>query len=236
MKPKGKLYLIPSPLGEDSDSILPQSAITEIAHVQYFIVERGKTARRFLKKLPMKFPLQEMTFFELNKRTEEEELVTFIAPLLEGHDVGILSEAGCPGVADPGAQIVELAHQQAINVNPLIGPSSLLLALMGSGMNGQKFAFHGYLPVKSHDKKHQIRQLEQQSSHQNQTQIFIETPYRNNQLFSDFLNFLRPSTKLCVATDLSLNTQFIQTKTIKNWKKVKAPDLHKRPTVFLFLC
>jgi 16S rRNA (cytidine1402-2'-O)-methyltransferase len=230
---KGKLYLIPSPLGEAAEYVIPPYVIEHLDQMKYIIAERGKTSRAFMKAAIPEKDFSPITFFELDKHTEPQDLPAFIAPLLQGHDVGLLSEAGCPGVADPGAAVVALAHQHGIEVRPLVGPSSLLLALMASGMSGQSFCFHGYLPSKKPALNHALTKLEQMAIRHKQTQLFIETPYRNNPLLQDAVNTLSPTTKLCVATDLTMSTQFIVTKTIAEWKKDGLPDLHKRATVFL---
>lgn len=174
-----------------------------------------------------------LNLFELNKHTDASEIQSFLTPLLDGKDMGLMSDAGCPGVADPGAAIVALAHEKGIKVVPLVGPSSILLSLMASGMNGQSFAFHGYLPIDKNEKKNKIKQLEKISAEQNQSQLFIETPYRNNQMLDDLIKFLNPNTSLCVACDITLETEYILTKPVAQWKKNK-PDLHKRPCIFIF--
>ncbi len=230
---KGKLYLIPTPLGESTAHTIPEYVITVIHQLNCFIAERPKTARRFLKeiKTPVAFP--DMTFFELNKRTDPNELSNFLRPALEGTDIGLLSEAGVPGVADPGAEMVALAHKHGIEVVPLVGPSSILLALMASGLSGQRFAFHGYLPIKRPERVKELAKLESLSQRTGQTQIFIETPYRNNDWLKDAINSLSSNIFLCVAADLSLSSQYIATKSVKDWKKGTLPDLHKRPAIFL---
>ncbi len=230
---KGKLYLIPSALGEQAIHTIPPYVIERLHQLDFFIAERGKTARAFIKATEPVKPFSKLTFFELNKFTEESEIPSFMEPLDSGHNVGLLSEAGCPGVADPGAVIVELAHQKGIEVVPLVGPSSLLLALMGSGMNGQSFCFHGYLPAKRNALPNALKKLESMAVRHKQTQLFIEAPYRNNPMLVEAVRTLAPTTKLCIATDLTLPSQYIVTKTIAEWKKEELPNLHKRPTVFL---
>lgn len=230
---KGKLYLIPASLGENTMHTIPQYVIDQIHLLDEFIVERAKTARRYLKVLNTPVPFEQMTFHELNKRTEKSALNGFLNNAVQGKDIGLLSEAGCPGVADPGAEIVALAHKRGIEVVPFVGPSSILLALMASGMNGQNFAFSGYLAIKKPERTQHLKQLEHNSSRFNQTQIFIETPYRNNGLIEDMLKSLKPVTKLCIAADLTLTTQFIKTRTIEQWNKEIRPDLHKRLAIFL---
>ncbi len=227
------LYLIPNVLSEDSrDGVLPSEIKPICVQTKYFIVENVRTARRFLKKVEPSINIDELTFFLLNKRTSYKEKMDSIAPLLKGHDVGIISEAGCPGVADPGADIVELAHKNGIKVVPLVGPSSILLSLMASGLNGQNFAFIGYIPVKPYERTRTIMYLDKKVRHDKQTQIFIETPYRNNQLVNDLLSKCSASTKLCIAMDITGEKEYIVTKTMKDWKG-NVPDMHKRPVIFL---
>jgi 16S rRNA (cytidine1402-2'-O)-methyltransferase len=199
--------------------------------IHVFIVEKERTARRFLKKLGYSKSLDDLVLFPLNKHTTPDAIAAYLKPLLEGTDVGLLSEAGCPAVADPGSQVVALAHQHSIRVVPLTGPSSLLLALMASGMNGQSFVFHGYLPRDSHNRINRIRALEG-AAQKGQTQLFIETPYRNEQLLRDLLASCRASTRLCIAADITLQSEQIQTRSIAEWKE-KPPALNKRPVVFL---
>jgi 16S rRNA (cytidine1402-2'-O)-methyltransferase len=231
----GKLYLIPSSLGDNTVHSIPQHTI-EVAHsLDIFIAERAKTARHFLKALKTPVPFNDMTFYELNKKTPTEEIRHFLKDAENGKNVGLLSEAGCPGVADPGAVIVQLAHKKGIEVIPLVGPSSILLALMASGMNGQSFAFVGYLGVKKPDRVRDLKRLELLARKQNQTQIFIETPYRNMPLIEDMINSLSPTTRLCIAANLTLPTEYIKTKTIQEWKQTKLPELHKQPAIFLIL-
>jgi 16S rRNA (cytidine1402-2'-O)-methyltransferase len=232
----GTLYLIPAPLGESVYLPVPAYVVDIVHSLEVFIVEKGKTARQYLKHLQTPIAFQDMTFFELNKFTDLKDLPSFLAPALElGKNVGLMSEAGCPGVADPGADVIKLAHELNLEVVPLVGPSSILLALMASGLNGQTFAFQGYLPIKIPERSKRIQQLEQVAKRLNQTQIFIETPYRNNAFLSDLLKNLNPDTLLCVATDLTLPTQFIKTKTVFSWKNSELPNLDKRPAIFLFL-
>ncbi len=233
MNKKGKLYLIPAPLGEGVINTIPAYVLEILHELNFFIAERAKTARHFIKKTNPVKAFSELSFSELNKRTSPEEIQTFLNPVFEGNDVGLLSEAGCPGVADPGAVIVEMAHRNDIEVIPLVGPSSILLALMASGMNGQSFAFQGYLSAKRPDLVKDLKRLEQLSQKLKQTQIFIETPYRNGQLIETALKTLSPKTRFCIAADLTLTTQFIQTKRIQDWRKFTIQDLHKRPAIFL---
>lgn len=233
MATTGTLYLIPCPLGEGATYTLPQYLVDIIHQLDYFIVERGKTARQFLKTTNLPKPLQELTYFELNKHDPLKGIKEFLEPALEGHNIGLISEAGAPGVADPGADVVRLAHSLDIPVHPLVGPSSILLALMASGMNGQEFCFRGYLSPKKLDLAKDLRQLEQLSAKFNQTQIFIETPYRNQQVVETALNSLGPQTYFGIATDLTLPSQYIKTQQIHQWLRSELPDINKRPTVFL---
>ncbi|OIQ16278.1 MAG: SAM-dependent methyltransferase [Flavobacterium sp. MedPE-SWcel] len=230
----GKLYLLPVPLGTDADpkQVLPETVAKSIEFIDHYIVENEKTARRFIKAILPTKKQPELKLSVLNKRTETSEHDDFIQPCLEGENVGLMSEAGCPGVADPGAAIAKLAHEKGIQVVPLVGPSSILLAIMASGMNGQSFAFNGYLPIDKSDKKSAIKNFEQLSFNKNQSQLFIETPYRNNKLIEDILNTLQPSTHLCIAADITLETEYIKTKTVAQWKKER-PDLHNRPSIFI---
>lgn len=230
---KGKLYLIPTTLGDNEPlEVLPISIKRVIEAVDHYIVENEKSARRFIKKISPRKSQPGLHIEVLNKYTEAESLPTFLQPCLEGLNVGIISEAGCPGIADPGADVVRIAHQKNIQVVPLVGPSSIVLALMSSGMNGQNFAFNGYLPIDSVDRKKTIKLLEKKSRDIKQSQIFIETPYRNDKLFKELLASLSNSTRLCIACDITLNTEFIQTKSIADWKKSNV-DLNKRPAIFI---
>lgn len=230
---KGKLFLIPNLLGDGNpEEILPRNVITTIRQLQYFIVEDVRTIRRFLSKVKIPTPIDSLTFFTLNEHTPATEINAFLDPAKD-HDIGVLSEAGVPGVADPGADIVRLAHQKGIQVVPLVGPSSILMAVMASGLNGQNFAFNGYLPVKHPDRVSKIKHFEKRALTENQTQVFIEAPYRNMQLLEDILTTCQPSTMLGIGADISLETEFIKTQTIEQWRK-KMPELHKRPAIFLF--
>ena len=229
----GKLYLIPTTLGDsDPTDVLPQKVKRIIELLDYYIVENEKTARKSIKIVDPEKQQSELKLSLLNKHTEASEHVAMLEPCLRGISVGLLSEAGCPGVADPGAAIVEIAHQKGIQVVPLVGPSSILLAIMGSGMNGQSFAFNGYLPIDKAEKKNAIKNLEKLSFDKDQSQLFIETPYRNNKIFEDLLSMLQPSTHLCVACDITLPTEYIKTYKVSEWKKVKV-DLHNRPAIFI---
>lgn len=233
MKTLGKLYLIPVPLGDnDPNEVLPQTIQRTIDFIDDFIVENEKDARRFIKAIHPQKVQASLRLKSLNKHTEVSEHQAMIAPCLEGKNVGLMSDAGCPGVADPGAAIVKLAHEKGVQVVPLVGPSSILLAMMGSGMNGQSFAFNGYLPIDKGEKKSVLKNYEALSQNKNQSQLFIETPYRNNKLLEDLLQALQPNTHLCVAADLTLPTEFIKTFRVQDWKKVKV-DLHNRPAIFI---
>ncbi|EAR01544.1 SAM-dependent methyltransferase [Maribacter sp. HTCC2170] len=232
-KVKGKLFLIPSTLGDNEPlEVLPISIKRTIEQIDHYIVENEKTARRFIKKISPRKSQPGLQIEVLNKYTEPTELPNFLDPCLKGIDVGILSEAGCPGIADPGAEVVKIAHQKNIQVVPLVGPSSLLLALMSSGMNGQNFAFNGYLPIESNDRKKTIKSLEKRSRDLKQSQMFIETPYRNEKLFQELLKSLSGHTMLCIACDITLPTEFIATKSIADWKNTSL-DLNKRPAIFI---
>ena len=246
----GTLYLIPNTLGHIEASqgnvlahIIPETVQAMSAQLQYFVAENAKTTRAYLKTLALYHPLaktiQEMQIAELNVNTPEAALQSLLSPLLEGHDVGLISEAGVPAVADPGTNLVRLAHQHKITVRPLVGPSSILLALMGSGLNGQSFAFHGYLPTDAAQRAKRIKELEDRSRKEKQTQMLIETPYRNAAMLEALATNCQAHTLICIATDLSLPSESIQTKTAGEWKKLlqanAAPDFHKKPTVFLFL-
>lgn len=232
--PTGTLYLIPITLGETTNplDVLPQTVKRAIEMLDIFIVENEKTARRFIKSICPEKKQSELILFPLNKHTETSEYKAYIKPLLEGKSVGVMSEAGCPGVADPGAVIVDLAHKRNIKVTPLVGPSSILLSVMASGMNGQSFAFNGYLPIDKSEKKSALKGLEKLSQEKNQSQLFIETPYRNNQLLQDMAQILSPNTLVCVACDITLETEFISTKPASQWKNTTV-DLHKRPCIFI---
>lgn len=234
MNNSGKLYLIPTRLGDQPPlEVLPLSIRKKITDINHFIVESEKVARRFIKKIVPTKSQNKLEISLLNKFTQDIEIPEFLMPCSEGHDVGLMTDAGCPGIADPGAKVVAFAHRQNIQVVPLVGPSSIILALMASGLNGQNFAFNGYLPIDKGECKKQIKQLEKQAEHHQQAQIFIETPYRNEQLFQTFLKILKPQTQLCVAVDLTLDTEFVKTKTIADWRTEK-PDWHKRPAIFIF--
>ena len=228
-----KLFLIPTTLGDTTiERVLPPELTGIISAIQVFIVENIRTARRFLKKVNPAIVIDDLTFFELNQHTDRKEISRFLEPITNGLDIGIISEAGCPAVADPGADVVKIAHTKNIQVVPLVGPSSILLALMASGMSGQNFAFNGYLPIKNPDKAQQIKFLERRMLSEGQTQIFIEAPYRNLQLLDDLLKNCEPQTMLCIAADITLDTEFIQAKPVSYWK-THLPDIQKRPAIFM---
>ena len=227
------LYLIPTSLGESSfDHILPAHNTEIVTELKHFIVEDIRTARRFLKKADPTIEIENLTFYILNQHTTPDELSSFIRPLFDGFDLGVLSEAGCPAIADPGADIVALAQQHNFKVVPLVGPSSILLSLMASGFNGQSFAFVGYLPIDAAERSKMIRKLETRAYTEDQSQIFIETPYRNMKMLDEIVKTCQPNTKLCIAVDITLSTEYIKTKKIKDWK-TQLPDLNKRPCIFL---
>ena len=229
---KGTLYLIPVALGgEDARSLLPPATLDVARGLSTFIVENAKSARAFLKAIGHPRPLQELSFHLLDEHTSEADIEPLVALLLKGENCGLISEAGCPAVADPGAALVRRAHGAGIRVEPLVGPSSILLALMASGMNGQRFAFHGYLPVESGERKRRLRELEDDAARADATQLFIEVPYRNGAMLEAMLEHCRGDTLLCIATDLTLSGESIATRTVAEWKK-KPPDLDRRPTVF----
>lgn len=231
--PLGKLFLIPTTLGDnDPLEVLPIKVKQIIDQIDTFIVENDKTARHFIKRISPEKSQPALKMFHLNKHTDAADLPTFLEPCLNGVNVGLLSEAGCPGIADPGADVVKIAHKKNIKVVPLVGPSSILMALMGSGMNGQRFAFNGYLPIDKGERKSEIKRLERLSFEQDQSQLFIETPYRNNKMLEDLCSVLDQNTNICVACDITLPTEFIKTQTASQWKK-NSVDLHKRPTLFI---
>ena len=232
---KGQIFLIPCPLGEHAPmSVLPLTVLKVIEATNHYVVEHEKNARRFIKSIYPQKNQADLKLSTINKFTDPLEIPELIRPCLEGFDLGIISDAGCPGVADPGAEVIHMAHKNGIKVVPLVGPSSILLALMASGLNGQKFAFHGYLSIDKDERKQSLKQLEKQSQQEGQTQIFIETPYRNNQLLEAMTTHLKADTQLCVACNLTLQDEFILSKEIRQWQPA-AHDLHKRPCIFLFL-
>ena len=232
----GTLYLIPVTLGGDNiHAVLPPNVIAQTQKLEHFVVENEKSARQFLSLIKPLKPIRELQFNLLNEHTDDKTLPNLLNPLQAGHDVGLMSEAGCPAVADPGAKLVALAHQKGIRVTPLVGPSAILLALMASGLNGQQFAFLGYLPVDKAARATKLKEIEKRSQTHKETQIFIETPYRNQQMLEAILSTCNASTRLCIASQASLGGEFIITKRISEWKQSTLPDLHKKPTVFLLL-
>lgn len=227
------LYLIPTTLGEsETEHVIPSEVSFITRDIKYFIVENIRTARRYLRKMDPQLNIDELHFFELNQHTDSLVTAQYLNPIIEGFDVGIISEAGCPGIADPGAEVVKQAHLKQIRVIPLVGPSSILLSLMASGMNGQNFAFIGYIPVKPTERVKAIKEIEKRSINEKQTQIFIEAPYRNTQLINDLIHTLNDQTRLCIACDITLDSEYIKTQTVAQWKK-GVPDLNKRPAIFL---
>jgi len=226
----GKLYLVPNKLGESEDNKFLVSHQSLISKTKYFIFENEKPGRVFIKEISPEKKQSELNISILNKHTTEEEFNDFLNPCLNGNDIALISDAGCPGIADPGSEIVRLAHQSKIKVVPLVGPSSILLALMASGMSGQNFKFNGYLPIEKNERKSKIKNLEKTSIIT--TQIFMETPYRNNKFVSVLLEVLKPETELCIACDITLTTEYIKTKKVKEWKSTKI-DINKRPAIFL---
>lgn len=230
---KGNLYLLPTTLGDNEPmEVLPFLVKEMIEKLDYFIVENEKTARKFIKRIAPEKSQPSLTLFSLDKYADQLEVSTYLDVCSKGISVGLLSEAGVPAIADPGAEIVKLAHQKNIRVIPLVGPSSIILAMMASGFNGQNFAFNGYLPIEASERKEAIKSLEKLSKEKNQSQIFIETPYRNEKLFVDLKSTLNSATKLCVACDITLSSEYIKTLEIKDWKN-EHPDLNKRPTIFI---
>jgi len=232
----GTLYFIPVTLGDDNLArALPPDVISIAQKLEIFVVENEKTARRFLGLMKTQKPVRELMLHTLNEHTDDKAVPALLAPLLAGKDVGLMSEAGCPGIADPGAKLAALAHEKGIRVSPLVGPSSILLSLMASGFNGQRFTFLGYLPADKAARIQRLKEIEKLSQKNNETQIFIETPYRNQHLLDDILASCQPETRLCIACNISLQDEFIVTKRVKDWKQHALPDLHKKPTVFLLL-
>ncbi|MGJ8745968.1 SAM-dependent methyltransferase [Polaribacter sp.] len=229
----GKLYLIPTTLGETEPlEVMPLSVKKVVEQIDYYIVENEKSARRFIKKISPKKSQPSLQLLLLDKYAEEIETRSYLDVCKEGINIGLLSEAGVPAIADPGASIVKLAHQKNIQVVPLVGPSSILLAMMSSGMNGQNFAFNGYLPIDKSDRKRALKDLEKLSHDKNQSQIFIETPYRNDKMFADLKAILAPNTHLCIAADITLSSEYIKSMTVQEWKH-QQPDLHKKPAIFI---
>lgn len=228
----GKLFLIPNTLGETPiERVIPTEVVLLIKQIKVFASENPKNTRRFLKKIDRNINVDELTFLELNEHSEHQTILSYIQWLKE-NDIGIISEAGCPGIADPGAELVELAHQNQYEVVPLVGPSSVLLSLIASGFNGQNFSFNGYLPIQSSERQRALKSFEKQSATENRTQIFIETPYRNQKLLEEMLRILNSQTLLSIACDITTENEYIKVMSIQDWKKEK-PDINKRPTIFL---
>ena len=233
MNKKGTFYLIPVGMGNnDSQRIIPEYNISIIKELKHFVTENGKTARAFLKDTIKDIVLQDLFYYELNHHTKPEELTVFLKLLLDGNSIGLMSEAGCPGIADPGAELLKLAHKNNIRVVPLIGPSSILLTIMASGLNGQNFAFNGYLPKDKHDRVRKLKELEKLSLSKNQSQYFIETPYRNSQLINELLTTLSPATHLIIACSITTADEYISMKSIADWKKITLPNFDKKPCMF----
>ena len=227
------LFLIPVTLGDtEHRKVLPDYNREIISQIKHFIVEDVRTARRFLKQSNPTMVIDDIRFYELNKHTSPEQVSDYLAPLAKGESIGLISESGCPAVADPGAEIVAIAQQHNYPVTPLVGPSSLLMALMASGFNGQRFAFHGYLPIDAAERAERIKVLESRIYSEHQTQLCIETPYRNNKLMEDLVRICRPATKLCVATNITCDNESIRTRSVREWAN-NIPDLNKKPTLFL---
>lgn len=231
---KGTLYLIPTPLGDGGElsAILPDSVQQLVRSLDYFVAENPKTTRQFLKRVGTTRPLQEISISTLNEHTPVEQIPTLLGALMEGKDVGLVSEAGCPAVADPGALLVAAAHREGIKVVPMVGPSSILLALMASGMSGQSFVFHGYLPANREERIKRLRELEKESRAKRQTQIFIETPYRNLQMFEDVVSACQSHSQLCLAVNLTQSDELIETHSMAEWRGRK-PEVEKKPAIFL---
>lgn len=232
----GTLYFIPVTLGDDNiTKVLPPDVVTIAQQLDEFIVENEKTARHFLGTIKHSKPIRELVLKTLNEHTVDKDLPALLGSLMAGKDIGLMSEAGCPGIADPGAKLAALAHQKGIRVAPLVGPSSILLSLMASGLNGQRFTFLGYLPTDKAARITQLKDIEKHSKYVQETQLFIETPYRNQHMLEDILANCQSETRLCIACNISLSDEYIVTKRIKEWKQATLPDLHKKPTVFLLL-
>ena len=227
------LYLLPVTLGDTAiEKVLPSYNKEIILGIKYFIVEDVRSARRFLKKVDRDINIDELSFYPLNKHTSPEDISGYLKPLIDGNSMGVISEAGCPAVADPGADVVAIAQRKNLKVVPLVGPSSIILSVLGSGFNGQSFAFHGYLPIEPGERQKRLKELEQRIYSEHQTQLFIETPYRNNKMMEDILKACRPQTKLCIAANITCEGEYIKTRTVKEWKG-KLPDLTKVPCIFL---
>ena len=228
------LYLLPVTLGDTAiDKVLPAYNAGIIREIKHFIVEDVRSARRFLKKVDREIDIDTLSFYPLNKHTSPEDISGYLNPLAEGHSMGVISEAGCPAVADPGADVVAIAQRRNLKVVPLVGPSSIILSVMASGFNGQSFAFHGYLPIEPNERSKRLKELEGRIYSEHQTQLFIETPYRNHKMLDHILKACRPQTKLCIAANITCEGEYIKTRTVKEWKGTALPDLSKIPCIFL---
>ena len=228
------LYLIPVTLGETShENVLPSYNAQVVGQIRHFVVEEIRTARRFLRRMDREFPIDDCTFYEMGKHADVSRFSEYLAPIAKGRSVGVISEAGCPAVADPGADVVSLAQKRGIRVVPLVGPSSMILSVMASGLGGQSFAFNGYLPVQDADRAKRLKQLESRAWAEGQTQLFIETPYRNRKMFDTMCASLRPDTRMCIAAGITTPDEWIRTQTIRDWKRTGMPDLGKIPAIFL---
>jgi 16S rRNA (cytidine1402-2'-O)-methyltransferase len=228
------LYLIPVTLGDTGyDRVLPSYNHDIIIQIKYFIVENIRSARRFLSKVDKDIDIGSLTFYELSEHTDIKEIGDYLDPLVRGEPMGVISEAGCPAVADPGAAVVAMAQKRKLRVIPLVGPSSIIMAVMGSGFNGQSFAFNGYLPAKPAERAQKLKQLEQRVYKEDQTQLFIEAPYRNAHMIETILETLRPETRVCIAAGITCQEEYIRTMTVAEWKKTKMPELNKIPSIFL---
>lgn len=230
------LYLIPCALGDTPmERVLPSHNMDVIRQLRVFIVEDIRSARRFLRRVDREFPIDDSRFLEMGKHADVKQFAGYLKPLEQGQSIGVISEAGCPAVADPGADVVAIAQQKGLRVVPLVGPNSMIMAVMGSGLNGQSFAFNGYLPIDESLRVKRIKHLESRAQQENQTQLFIETPYRNHKFFELLLRILRPTTRLCVAAGITTEFEWIHTHTVQQWRKRSLPDLTKTPAIFLFL-
>ena len=228
------LYLLPVTLGDTAiDKVLPAYNAGIIREIKHFIVEDVRSARRFLKKVDREIDIDTLSFYPLNKHTSPEDISGYLNPLAEGHSMGVISEAGCPAVGDPGADVVAIAQRRNLKVVPLVGPSSIILSVMASGFNGQSFAFHGYLPIEPNERSKRLKELEGRIYSEHQTQLFIETPYRNHKMLDDILKACRPQTQLCIAANITCEGEYIKTRTVKEWKGTALPDLSKIPCIFL---
>lgn len=229
---QGRIFLIPVTLGDENpETVIPAYVIKTTCRIRHFVVENTRSARRYLRLIDKSFPIDDSTFTELNEHTTNKEIDELLNPVKEGFDIGIMSEAGLPGIADPGARLVALAHQQSIKIVPLTGPSSIVLALIASGMNGQAFTFNGYLPVKPAEREKSLKEIERKAS-SGVAQIFMETPYRNQQLLESVLQVCKPNTRLCIATDITLETESIITRAVSEWKR-SVPEIRNRPSIFI---